>query len=67
LLASEQDFESMDDARLALLTREDVLCHFLAQQARFGESRQETCSSSLAGVVNLHLHVMHSLGKAKYL
>lgn len=68
LLSNENDFFSMDDNDLNLLAKDDVLCHFLTQQARFGDMRQESLnsnsdSSSVAGVINLHLHVMHSLGK----
>lgn len=61
LLASEQEIHTMDDNELNHLAKTDVLCHHLAQQAQFGDAGQEA-SCSLPGVVNLHLHVMHSLG-----
>jgi hypothetical protein len=64
LLACEDDFYAMDDDSLTRLAREDVLCHYLAQQARLRGMRQES-PSPLAGVINLHLHVMHSLGNVK--
>ncbi len=64
LLACEEDFSFWGDARLAELAREDVLCHFLAQKAKLGEVQHKT-SGELAGVLNLNLHVMHSLGICK--
>jgi len=67
LLSSEDDFFCMDDSELDQLARQDVLCHFLAKHASFDDMGQEssisnTSSSSVAGVINLHLHIMHSLG-----
>jgi hypothetical protein len=63
LLSNEENFYFMEVSELDLLAQNDVLCQFLAKHAKISDTIQEsTGSSSLAGVINLHLHVMHSLG-----
>lgn len=54
----------MCDEELSSLARQDLLCHHLAQQARLGESGSLESQNPVAGVVNIQLHVMHSLGTA---
>lgn len=69
LLACEDEFYALDDAQLSLLARGDMMGHFLAQQAGLGDvgvlRGQEGAVEALPGVVNLHLHIMHSVGKGE--
>ena len=48
---------------MAVLAKEDVICHHLAHLAKFRDFRDNNYSTSTAGILNIHMHIMHSLGK----